>query len=48
MELTATAPGVTATDITVGYSYLDFDELVVRIRDTYDARNKPPFEWADG
>jgi ABC-type branched-subunit amino acid transport system substrate-binding protein len=28
MELTATARGVTADTITVGYSYLDFDELV--------------------
>jgi hypothetical protein len=27
-ELTASAPGVTAETITVGYTYLDFDELV--------------------
>jgi hypothetical protein len=30
VELTATARGVTADTITVGYSYLDFDELVAK------------------
>ncbi|HND51253.1 MAG TPA: hypothetical protein PLV92_02610 [Pirellulaceae bacterium] len=27
---------------------LSFEQLVAVIRDTYDARNKPPFHWADG
>lgn len=31
----------------VAASRLSFDEVVARIRDIYDGRNNPPFEWAE-
>lgn len=41
----ANAPPING--IPVERSRLSFEELVAAIRDAYDARNNPPFEWAE-